>query len=102
MREVVERAMVALRVASPSPFNDGDVRRGMVVGSLPTNLGFCSPSLGERVGVGGRNERFLAEMELIVPFPRMASAIEPFYPKGDRGCPPIGLIRLLPMYLLQP
>ncbi len=48
-----------------------------------------------------RNERFLAEMEAIVPFSRMASVIEPFYPKGERGRPPIGLTRMLRMYLLQ-
>ena len=56
MREVVERAMVALRVASPCPFN-GDVRRGMVVGSLPTNFGFCSLSIRETVGGGGGGAR---------------------------------------------
>ena len=48
-----------------------------------------------------RSERFLAEMELIVPFARMEAAIEPFYPKGERGRPPIGLSRMLRMYLLQ-
>ncbi len=48
-----------------------------------------------------RNERFLAEMELIVPFARMEAVIEPFYPKGERGRPPIGLTRMLRMYLLQ-
>ena len=40
-------------------------------------------------------------MEAIVPFSRMASVIEPFYPKGERGRPPIGLTRMLRMYLLQ-
>ena len=48
-----------------------------------------------------RNERFLAAMELIVPFARMEAVIEPFYPKGERGRPPIGLSRMLRMYLLQ-
>ena len=48
-----------------------------------------------------RSERFLAEMELIVPFARMEAAIVPFYPKGERGRPPIGLSRMLRMYLLQ-
>ena len=41
-------------------------------------------------------------MELIVPFARMEAAILPFYPKGERGRPPIGLSRMLRMYLLQP
>ena len=48
-----------------------------------------------------RNERFLAEMELIVPFARLEAVIEPFYPKGERGRPPVGLTRMLRMYLLQ-
>ena len=48
-----------------------------------------------------RSERFLAEMELIVPFARMEAAVLPFYPKGERGRPPIGLSRMLRMYLLQ-
>jgi len=48
-----------------------------------------------------RSERFLCEMESIVPFARMEATIEPFYPKGERGRPPVGLSRMLRMYLVQ-
>jgi transposase, IS5 family len=51
-----------------------------------------------------RRERFLAEMELVVPWSRRLEALQPFdYPDspGRRGRPPIGLERMLPMYVLQ-
>jgi IS5 family transposase len=40
-------------------------------------------------------------MEKVVPWPRLPSAIEPYYPKGKRGRPPIGLKRMLRIYFLQ-
>ncbi|SEA30338.1 transposase, IS5 family [Paraburkholderia sartisoli] len=48
-----------------------------------------------------RRQRFLAEMEKIVPWQRLLLAIEPHYPKGTRGHPPIGLERMLRIYFLQ-
>ena len=48
-----------------------------------------------------RRQRFLAEMEKIVPWQRLLCAIEPHYPKGTRGRPPIGLERMLRIYFLQ-
>ncbi|MGF6608943.1 IS5 family transposase [Paraburkholderia sp. WSM4175] len=48
-----------------------------------------------------RRQRFLAEMEKVVPWPRLLSAIAPYYPKGKRGRPPIGLERMLRIYFLQ-
>jgi hypothetical protein len=42
-----------------------------------------------------RRQRFLTEMESVVPWPRLLAAIEPYYPKGERGRPPIGLERML-------
>ena len=48
-----------------------------------------------------RSERFLCEMESSVPFARMEATIEPFYPKGERGRSPVGLSRMLRMYLVQ-
>jgi IS5 family transposase len=32
-----------------------------------------------------RRERFLAEMEKVVPWDRLVAVIEPHYPKGERG-----------------
>jgi IS5 family transposase len=48
-----------------------------------------------------KRQRFLAEMEKVVPWPRLMSVIEPYYPKGKRGRPPIGLERMLRIYFLQ-
>lgn len=48
-----------------------------------------------------RRQRFLDEMESVVPWQRLVTAIEPYYPKGRRGRPPIGLERMLRIYFLQ-
>ena len=40
-------------------------------------------------------------MEEIIPWPSLLAVIEPFYPKGERGRPPIGLGRMLRVYFLQ-
>jgi IS5 family transposase len=34
-------------------------------------------------------------MERVVPWARLIAVIEPFYPKGQRDRPPIGLERML-------
>ena len=48
-----------------------------------------------------RRQRFLAEMERVVPWARLIAVVEPYYPKGRRGRPPIGLERMLRIYFLQ-
>ena len=48
-----------------------------------------------------RRERFLAEMDAVVPWERLCALIEPHYPKGDRGRPPVGVERMLRIYFLQ-
>jgi IS5 family transposase len=48
-----------------------------------------------------RRERFLGEMERVVPWARLCGVIEPHYPKGERGRPPIGVARMLRIYFLQ-
>ena len=48
-----------------------------------------------------RRDRFLAEMEQVVPWARLVERLRPLYPKGDRGRPPIGLERMLRIYFLQ-
>jgi len=49
-----------------------------------------------------RRERFLAEMNLVVPWPRPEALIEPHYPKnGKVGRQPISVPRMLRMYFLQ-
>src|SRR5215207_8745220 len=48
-----------------------------------------------------RRDKFLAEMELVVPWARLVERLRPVYPKGERGRPPIGLERMLRIYFLQ-
>ncbi|UIF87902.1 IS5 family transposase (plasmid) [Cupriavidus necator] len=48
-----------------------------------------------------RREKFLGEMEQVVPWARLLEALEPYYPKGKRGRPPIGLERMLRLYFVQ-
>jgi IS5 family transposase len=40
-------------------------------------------------------------METVIPWAKLLAVIEPFYPKGERGRPPIGLERMLRVYFLQ-
>jgi len=48
-----------------------------------------------------RREKFLARMEALMPWDKLLAVIEPFYPKGQRGRPPVGLERMLRVYFLQ-
>ena len=48
-----------------------------------------------------RRERFLAEMEAVIPWPRLQQLIEPHYPKAGHGRQPLGLEKMLRIYFLQ-
>ena len=48
-----------------------------------------------------RREKFLARMETLIPWTQLLAVVEPFYPKGQRGRPPVGLERMLRVYFLQ-
>ena len=49
-----------------------------------------------------RRDRFLAEIDLATPWGKLHKLIEPCYPKGEgAGRPPIGLARMLRMYVAQ-
>jgi len=48
-----------------------------------------------------RREKFLTRMEALIPWAKLLAVIEPFYPKGQRGRPPVGLERMLRVYFLQ-
>src|SRR3954465_10329790 len=48
-----------------------------------------------------RRDKFLAEMEQAVPWPRLGARPAPLYPKGGRGRPPIPLERMLRVYFMQ-
>jgi IS5 family transposase len=49
-----------------------------------------------------RRERFLAEMNRVVPWADLVAAIEPIYPKAEGpGRPPVGVDRMLRLHCLQ-
>jgi IS5 family transposase len=48
-----------------------------------------------------RRERFLAEMDAVIPWPSLIALIEPHYPKAGRGRRPHDLERMLRIYFLQ-
>ena len=48
-----------------------------------------------------RRDQFLNQMEQQVPWKEWLALIEPIYPKGERGRPPIGCEKMLRLYLLQ-
>ena len=49
-----------------------------------------------------RRDRFLGEIDKVTPWSALVAEIEPFYPKGSgRGRPPIGVERMLRMYIAQ-
>ena len=49
-----------------------------------------------------RREKFLGEMDRVVPWARLNALIEPHYPRSGRvGRPHIGVPRMLRMYFLQ-
>jgi IS5 family transposase len=48
-----------------------------------------------------RRDLFLKTMDRIVPWQELCSVVQPHYPKGDGGRPPIGLERMLRMLFVQ-
>jgi IS5 family transposase len=48
-----------------------------------------------------RRERFLAEMDGVIPWRRLLSVIEPHYPKAGNGTQPVPLERMLRIYFMQ-
>ena len=63
-----------------------------------TTLGSTDWALKSKVT---RRERFLDEMEAVVPWPRLLAVIEPHYPKAEQGRPPHPLPRMLRIYFMQ-
>ena len=51
-------------------------------------------------GRATRKAAFLARMEMLVPSAAFCALIEPHYPKTGNGRPPVGLERMLRMYLV--
>jgi len=48
-----------------------------------------------------RRERFLAEMDAVIPWTRLLGLIAPHYPKAGHGRQPLGMEKMLRIYFLQ-
>lgn len=48
-----------------------------------------------------RRERFLTEMDAVIPWPQLVALIRPHYPKAGQGRQPLGLEKMLRIYFLQ-
>lgn len=48
-----------------------------------------------------KREKFLGQMEEMVPWSRLVGLIKPHYPSGRRGRPPMGIEKMLRVYFLQ-
>lgn len=48
-----------------------------------------------------RRERFLGEMNAVIPWARLIALVEPHYPKAGSGRPPLPLERMLRIYFMQ-
>ena len=48
-----------------------------------------------------RRERFLAEMDAVIPWARLIALIAPHYPQAGNGRQPLGLEKMLRIYFLQ-
>ena len=48
-----------------------------------------------------RRERFLAEMEAVIPWARLLALIVPHYPKAGRGRHPLGVATMRRIYFVQ-
>jgi len=48
-----------------------------------------------------RRDKFLAEMNQVVPWARLVELVRPHYPAGKRGRPPMGIEKMLRVYFLQ-
>ncbi len=67
---------------------------------LRANQGMKQISFAQAEQVGkkriNRREKFLGEMQQVVPFARLEAVIAPHYPtSGRRGRPPVGLALML-------
>jgi len=55
----------------------------------------------EKFARKSRRELFLGEMDKIVPWGGLVALVQPHYPNGANGRPPVGLDRMLRLYFLQ-
>jgi transposase, IS5 family len=69
-------------------------------GNAMKQMTFAS-SAWQNKGKVTRRERFLGEMDAVVPWQRIEALIEPHYPKAGNGTQPMPLGRMLRIYSNQ-
>src|SRR5947207_6411886 len=70
-------------------------------GLMVKQMTFATAKGFEVHGRATRKAQFLARMEMLVPWAQFCALIEAHYPKAGNGRPPVGLERMLRMYLLS-
>lgn len=55
----------------------------------------------QRFAKKSRREQFLETMDAVMPWAELLALIEPHYPKGEKGRPPIGVAIMLRLYFVQ-
>lgn len=81
-----------------TPWDNGGRKSSGV--SRMKQVSFSDYEYGKRKKTTKRDE-FLAIMDSIIPWEEWAAFVEPYYPKGERGRTPRGIVTMLRMYLLQ-
>jgi IS5 family transposase len=74
----------------------GCKREGLIVKQMT----FSAAKGFEVHGRATRKAEFLARMDSLVPWSQFCAVIQPHYPKAGNGRPPVGLERMLRMYLI--
>ena len=65
------------------------------------NQGTFASMAWQAKGKVTRRERFLAEMDAVIPWTRLLGLITPHYPKAGNGRQPLGMEKMLRIYFLQ-
>src|SRR3954464_2426579 len=68
---------------------------------MPQQGSFSQAEYASKKKKQTRRDKFLAEMEQVVPWPRLVARLAPLYPKGERGRPPVPVARMLRVAFLQ-
>lgn len=55
----------------------------------------------QRFARKSRREQFLETMDAVMPWAELLALVEPHYPKGGQGRPPVGLAIMLRLYFVQ-
>lgn len=64
-------------------------------------MSFAQQAEFQRFAKKSRRELFLETMDGVMPWAELLSLIEPHYPKGEKGRPPVGFEIMLRLYFVQ-